>query len=90
MESGSNSHAHALQAAGRLEAVLSPAELVTLTGYRRGAEQLAELHRRGFHRAYRNRAGKVVLERPHYLAVSAQSMATTGASTTGPNWSKVA
>jgi hypothetical protein len=48
----------------------SDAELFELTGYHRAAEQLAELHRRGFARAYRNRLGRVVLERPHYDAVT--------------------
>ena len=67
---------------------LTAAELVELTGYRRGAEQLAELRRRGFHRAYRNPAGRVVLERAHFEAVS--STARTGRATTpGPAWSKV-
>jgi len=49
--------------------VLSESELEQLTGYRRAAEQLQELHRRGFHRAYRNRLGRVTLERAHYDAV---------------------
>lgn len=50
---------------------LSEAELFELTGYRRPSEQLAELHRRGFSRAYRNRLGRVTLERGHYDAVIA-------------------
>jgi len=49
---------------------LSPDELRELTGYTRAAEQLAELHRRGFSRAWRNRLGDVVLERAHFEAVS--------------------
>lgn len=70
------------------QVILSPAELEALTGYRRGAEQLAELQRRGFHRAYRNPAGRVVLERAHFEAVS--STAQRGrATTSGPAWSKV-
>lgn len=44
-------------------------ELERLTGYRRGAEQLQELHRQGFTRARRDRLGRVVLERRHYDAV---------------------
>jgi len=41
-------------------------------GYKRPADQLRELHRRGFFRAYRSRVtGEVVLERPHYDAVAA-------------------
>jgi hypothetical protein len=39
-------------------------------GYRRPADQLKELHRRGFARAFRrNGAGPVILERGHYQAV---------------------
>jgi hypothetical protein len=39
-------------------------------GYKRPAEQLRELHRRGFYRAYRSKVtGEIVLERPHYDAV---------------------
>ncbi len=49
--------------------ILSEAELVALTGYRRPHEQLAELLRRGYHRAHRNRLGDVVLTRAHYEAV---------------------
>jgi hypothetical protein len=48
---------------------LSDDELHALTGYRQPARQLAVLHRRGYWRAYRNRLGCVVLERPHYEAV---------------------
>jgi hypothetical protein len=54
--------------------ILTPEELVTLTGYRQPSRQLAELHRMGFHRARRNGLGAVVLERPHYDAVSAGSL----------------
>jgi hypothetical protein len=51
--------------------LLSEAELHALTGYRRPAEQLAELHRQGFSRARRNRLGRVVLERSHFEGVLA-------------------
>lgn len=52
--------------------VLSAAELVRLTGYRRPGDQLAELLRRGFNRARRSRCtGDVILERAHYDAVCA-------------------
>ena len=50
--------------------VLTPAELVAVTGYRQPARQIAELHSRGFHRATLGRDG-VVLERAHYEAVCA-------------------
>lgn len=56
--------------------VLTPAELEAITGYRRAAEQLQELHRRGFLRARRSRVtGAVILERAHYLAVCAGQQA---------------
>lgn len=45
---------------------LSNDEIKDLTGYSRKAEQLEELHRRGFYRAYRDRLGRVVLERAHF------------------------
>lgn len=50
-------------------ATLTPSELEAITGYRRAAEQLRVLHARGYWRAYRDRLGRVVLERPHYDAV---------------------
>lgn len=50
--------------------VLTPEEIRELTGYAQPAKQLAELHRRGFVRAYRNRLGQVTLERAHYDAVA--------------------
>ena len=46
-------------------------EIERMTGYRQPAAQLAALHKRGFFRAYRNAVGAVVLERPHFDAVSA-------------------
>jgi len=53
-----------------VSAILSSEELVSLTGYRRPADQLAELHRQGFFRARRSPSdGSVILERPHYDAV---------------------
>jgi hypothetical protein len=43
-----------------------------LTGYKRPADQLKELHRLGFYRARRAKVtGEIVLERPHYDAVCA-------------------
>jgi len=48
--------------------VLSVGEIEELTHYKRAADQLRELHDRGFSRAY-VRAGVVVLERPHFEAV---------------------
>lgn len=45
-------------------------EIQRLTGYKRPADQLRELHRQGFYRARRAKVtGEVVLERPHYHAV---------------------
>ena len=49
---------------------LSAEELEAITGYAVATKQLQVLHRRGFHRAYINRLGAVVLERVHYEAVS--------------------
>lgn len=48
---------------------LTQQELVDLTGYQRGGDQLRTLHKRGYARAYRNAAGHVVLERAYYLAI---------------------
>lgn len=41
-----------------------------MTGYATASKQLQVLHNRGFHRAFINRAGRVVLERSHYEAVT--------------------
>jgi len=54
---------------------LSPAELVNVTRCKRPSDQLAVLHARGFHRAWRARDGSVVLERAHYEAVCAENRA---------------
>lgn len=50
-----------------------PAEAIErLTGYKRPADQLRELHRQGFWRARLAKVTRqVVLERPHYDAVAA-------------------
>lgn len=48
---------------------LTPNELQALTGYRRHAEQLRELHRRGYWRACRSITGAVVLTRAHFEAI---------------------
>lgn len=45
-------------------------EIEALTGYQVSTKQLDVLRRRGFHRAFINRKGLVVLERTHYEAVS--------------------
>lgn len=58
---------------------LTLAELAQLTGYRRPAEQLAELHRQGFYRARRSPAtGAIILERAHYDAVCGGARQTPG------------
>ena len=52
--------------------ILEFEEVHRVTGYKRAAEQLAELQRQGFYRARRSRVdGSVILERPHYDAVCA-------------------
>ena len=53
----------------RRPVVLSAMELESLTGYKQAGAQLAELKAQGFHRARRNAAGHVVLERPHFEAI---------------------
>lgn len=53
-----------------MSATLSADEIYSITGYRRPAEQLAELLRQGFYRARRSPSDNtVILERPHYDAV---------------------
>jgi len=54
---------------------LTPDQIEEITGYRQPAAQLAALHRRGYWRAYRDRLGRVVLERAHYDAVAAGAAA---------------
>jgi hypothetical protein len=51
------------------ELLVTEGEIQTLTGYKRPSRQVDELRRRGFHRARRNHAGQVILERAHYDAV---------------------
>lgn len=52
--------------------LLSPEELVALTGYQRAADQVPELQRQGFTRARRSpTTGQTILERAHYEAVCA-------------------
>ena len=59
------------EAPGALSITLTAAELVELTGYRRPAEQLAELHRQGYYRARRSPVtGRVILGRAHHEAVA--------------------
>ena len=50
---------------------LSPEELRSVTGYKRAADQIAELQRQGFYRAYRARkgTGPVIVERNHFEAI---------------------
>lgn len=50
--------------------VLSPEELQALTGYKRPVDQLPKLQEMGFVRAFRTRAGRIILERSHYDAVT--------------------
>lgn len=51
-------------------ATLTDAEIEALTGYQQPAAQLRAQLSRGFHRAHRNLTGRVILERPHFEAVS--------------------
>lgn len=50
-------------------AILTSQEIEAMTGFKIATRQLAVLRERGFHRAFVNRAGLVVLERAHYDAV---------------------
>ncbi|MBS4037334.1 MAG: DUF4224 domain-containing protein [Hydrogenophaga sp.] len=43
--------------------ILSAADIEAMTGYVNATKQLQVLRNRGFHRAFINRAGRVVLER---------------------------
>ncbi len=67
--------------------VLQDLELVELTGYQKATKQLQVLHRRGFHRAFISRAGRVVLERAHYEAVTRGETAAPGAARKAANLS---
>ncbi len=61
--------------------LISEVAIEAMTGYATASKQLQVLHNRGFHRAFINRAGRVVLERSHYEAVTrgeAQSSAQGG------------
>lgn len=51
------------------EITLSDAELFAITGYELATKQLNVLRGRGFHRAFIDRNGALVLERAHYEAV---------------------
>lgn len=60
----------------RVSLTLSPDELAKLTGYKRPADQLRELHRLGYFRARRGRVtGEVICERAHVEAVAAGTAA---------------
>jgi hypothetical protein len=59
-------------------------ELVEVTSYQRPADQLRELHRRGFTRARRGSAGQVILERAHYEAVCSGRLAANDPSRPRP------
>lgn len=48
---------------------LTEAELIRITGYELATKQLNVLRERGFHRAFIDRNGALVLERAHYEAV---------------------
>lgn len=49
---------------------LDAAELERVTGYRRPAEQLRELHRLGFHQARQSCMGHIILNWWHYIEVA--------------------
>lgn len=53
----------------RVGLTLTAAQVADITRYHQPGRQLAELHRRGFHRATIDRHGQVLLEWAHYDAV---------------------
>lgn len=55
--------------------VLSDEEIEQVTGYKWASRQLKELLRQGFFRARMSPAGRVLVERAHFEAVSAGSRA---------------
>ncbi len=56
--------------------LLTKEELHTLTGYKRPADQVAELRRQGFYRARTSpTTGSAILERAHYDAICAGAKA---------------
>lgn len=55
----------------RVGLTLTKDQVEHLTRYHQQSKQLAELHRRGFHRATLDRHGQVLLEWAHYDAVCA-------------------
>jgi hypothetical protein len=69
---------------------LSEEELLQITGYKRAADQLPELHRQGFFRARRSTTtGDVILERAHYDAVCAGQVAQKEPTVRAPNVRKL-
>jgi len=56
--------------------LLTKEELQSLTGYKRPADQVAELRRQGFYRARTSpTTGSAILERAHYDAICAGARA---------------
>lgn len=54
-----------------MSVILSEEDIIQLTGRKQAAAQLRELHQLGFWRARRAPVtGRVILERPHFEAVS--------------------
>jgi hypothetical protein len=63
---------------------MSEEEIQTLTGFKHPNRQVEMLHLLGFTRAHKTRAGRVVLERAHFEAVSQGNfIKTTAATSTG-------
>jgi hypothetical protein len=63
------------------DVILSPEEIHRITGYRQPRRQLQVLRERGFWRAECRRVAgelRVILERPHYDAVSAGALVEPG------------
>lgn len=65
--------------------IVSNEDIEAMTGYVNATKQLQVLHNRGFHRAFINRAGRVVLERSHYEAVTRCESVSPGKPTKAAN-----
>ena len=62
-----------------MSVTLTTDEIYELTRYKRPSDQLAELHRQGFHRARRSQVtGDIILERAHFDAVCSGAVRQVG------------
>jgi hypothetical protein len=59
-----------------MKSYLSEEEIIALTGYQQPERQIKALRSRGFTRVFRGPKGNVVIEWPHFEAVSSGRLAT--------------